>query len=866
MKSNHIRRGAYWWILRKELYQIAMNDPNIMESPDFWLLRRDLWSLWRRIFLFVGMFLIGLSSSVALSNEMEVKNGEIYAGDWDFSDSGPLKLSGEWQVIWGKLVDPEKFENEYEGDVFYIPSRWNDVDHPSMNGAFGVATFRVKLDLPEYGQPLSFHQISPHSAWRLFANGKQISANGKVSDQPGEHRSHYTSRIFPANSGKSELVLQVSNFSHAHGGPGHPPTIWVTQTLLRTLGSLSLYYALVLGILLSIGIFHLIFYLADRNHRGHGPVHLWFSLLCFIMVFRISGVIPYFHIYFADSAYWSDLRFPYASLFAAPAVYILFFQAVFPDQFPKRPTRWIIGLNFLLMATVLLTLEGFYTHLRDFSIGMNVFVILYSIIFTVKAMFDKQSGAAIILASNTIFLATAINDAVIYTDNGTGFDLTPFGILVLGIGYSYALLLRLQTTFQNARDTSSALEELNLDLEKQVKDRTRAFKSAAAKAENSAHDQAQFIAAASHDLRQPLHALAMFNSALRHKIGDDEAARLLDKQEHSIRNMGNLLQDTLDNARIEVSQKNPVWTPLELQQAISSVATGFDIQADKRGLQFEKELTPGQIVTDGGMLQRILSNLLENALKAAENKVSIAARIQDSSWNIVVSDDGPGIAKEDIDRIFESYVSLDIPTSEKQGGYGLGLFVVKNFSRLLGGSVRLESSPGKGTKFVLTLPTAPPDHRFAEQKTEVLNEITLEPGLMIVAIDDDVEILEAMKVMLDSWGCRTEIAEDGGQALQIIKRGIEPDLVIVDYHLFGENGIDVVTRLREQIPQLPAVIITGATEPVILEKIEAHGLSFLSKPIDPGALHHFLCSRKKDQMRDQTSDALIAKAASAAGE
>ncbi|GAB5488856.1 MAG: hypothetical protein Pars2KO_24260 [Parasphingorhabdus sp.] len=818
----------------------------------------------RNVLIVLGITLLLVGTETIA--QAQVENGELVNKDWDYGQDGALELSGEWQVIWGKLVSPQDFDKHYEGDLFRIPQRWNNVDHPRMNGAYGIATFRAKLDLPDYEKELSFHQISPHSAWKLFGNGIPIGANGTVSDQPGNHRSHYTSRVFPAYPGKSELVLQISNFSHAYGGPGHPPTIWDSQQLFRTLGFLSLYYALVLGILLAIGIFHLIFYLADRSHREHGPVHLWFSLLCFIMVFRISGVIPYFHIYFPESAYWSDLRLPYASLFAAPAVYVLFFRSAFSGFFPEKLTLAIIGLNVFLTFSVLVTPEGFFTHLRDFSIGMNLFVILYSVVFTVRAMIDKQPGAAIILISNMIFLATAMNDAVIYTDNATGFDLTPFGILVLGIGYSYALLLRLQTTFETARDTSVALEQLNLGLEQQVRERTRAFKSAAAKAENSAHDQAQFIAAASHDLRQPLHALAMFNSALRSKVKNVAAAKLLGKQNDSIRNLGELLQDTLDSARVETSQKTPLWAPLELQTIVAGVSSGFEIQAEKRGLEYLENINAGQLVTDGAMLQRILSNLVENALKAAKTSISVNANRSSSNWIIEVADDGNGIAKDDIDQIFESYISLDNRDSVDHGGYGLGLYVVKNFTKLLGGVVTVDSTVGEGTKFILEFPLAPPGYRHVEEEFEFVGNNIPVPGMKILAIDDEPDVLEAMKAMLENWECEIQTAQDGKQAEMHLKNGYVPDLAIVDYHLFGANGIQVIAELRQQIPDMQAVILTGATESKILTEIEALGLPYLSKPIDTRMLGNYLHRIQTRSAGDQTREAFMAKVASEAGE
>ena len=654
--------------------------------------------------------------------------------------------------------------------------------------------------------------------------------------------------------------MQVSNYSHAFGGPGHPPEIWDSQSLFQTLGLLSLYYALVLGILFAIGMIHLIFYLADRKHREQGPVHLWFALLCAVMVFRISGVIPYFHIYFPEAAYWSDLKLPYASLFAAPAVYILFFRAIFTDYFPRKLTLAIIAANIFLAMLVLLTPERFYTHLRDFSILMNVFVIIYSTVFTARAMLDKQPGAAIILTSNAIFLATAINDAVIYTDNASGFDLTPFGILVLGLGYSYALLLRLQNTFHGARQTSSALEELNLDLEKQVHDRTRKFESAAAKAENSAHDRAQFIAAASHDLRQPLHALAMFNAALKNKVKDKAGTKLIAKQESSISNMSNLLQDTLDTARADIGQKDPMWASLELEEMISDIAGRFEMQARNRGISISTDIQSGPIITDGALLQRVLSNLIDNSINAARSNVLLTSARQDNQWTITIVDDGRGIPRADIDRIFESYVSLRNRDNEDQGGYGLGLHVVKSFMMILGGKVRIDSSDSEGTVFVLSLPLAPAGHQSAPQDTIERGAMRPDAGLKLLAIDDEPDVLEAMTAMLDSWGCVIEMAQSSAQAAEIITDGFRPDLLIVDYHLVQETGIEAIEKLRALTkPGLAAVVITGATESGILRRIEAHGLPLLSKPVDPAALGRFL-------KQIQTSDALIAKAASEAGE
>ncbi len=788
--------------------------------------------------LFVGFFL-----APAQAQTVQVQKGVLSAPEWKFLDNSPLVISGEWEVIWGKLVRPTEFDAHYQGDLVIMPGRWNRNNTPDFKHSYGIATYRARLQLPSYNRDLAFHLISPNASWRLYIDDVLVGGNGVVSSNPKENQPNYTSRILPALAGQSVLVLQMANFSHAYGGPGHPLELWDRVVLQKRLDTMTFYYVLVLGILFSIGLFHLIFYLADRTNPSNGPVHIWFALLCLVLVVRVSGIIPYFHIYFPQSSYWSDLKLAYLSLFIAPAVYLLFFRAAFPKHFPVKTSRAIIVFSFVMALFVLVTPERIYSYTRDFSILLNVAVIVYSLVFTISAMRDKEPGATAILASNFIFLFTAVNDAVIYTDNASGFDLTPFGVLVLGIGYSYALLLRLQRAFHDARRTSSALERLNLELEKQVLDRTRAFKAAAARAENSAQEGAQFIAAASHDLRQPLHALALFNAALKRKIDDDNTAKLVEKQESSIHNLGTLLQDTLDAARVETKNKEPVWVSIELSVLLADIANGFEIQAEKQQTDLSFSCDAGELVTDPGMLQRVVSNLLDNALKAARKQVRVAAVYTPDAWHVTITDDGAGIAKEDAGRIFESYVSLSGEYPGSRGGYGLGLFVVKEFTRLLGGSIKIASTSQSGSAFLLKLPHRAVEVKNIAEHSETITNALSAPGLHILVIDDEPDILDAMKALLTAWGCECRLAAGLDQALAHLSSGFMPQFLIVDFHLFDTDGLTVIAKLCKHMREdVPALIITGATETSILAKIRSSGFSVLPKPVDPDQLSSVLRS------------------------
>ncbi len=798
-----------------------------------------------RKYIAISIMVIFMSASLSAcdttpqSPKPSAQKGNFLATDWVFKTKNGLEVSGEWEVIWGKLVAPEDFDAAYQGDYFQLPNRWNMQTRPEIDGSYGAATFRVKLNLPAYGPDLSFHMISPHSAWQIYVDGQAVHRNGVPSTDPNTFRPHYATSLFPAKDGQSTVVLHVANFSHAYGGPGHPLTVWDAQNLRKTLDFLSLYYVVTMGILLTIGLFHLIIYIADRKHRENGPVHLWFFLMCMVIVYRVSGAIPYFYIYFQDASYWASLRLSYISLLISPAVYLLFFKSAFPKIFPKRVTNFLIGLSLACTCIVLVTPETFYTHSRNFAILLNIFAVFYSLVFTARAWRQKEIGAGAILIANSAFFITALNDAFIYSDNSNGFDLTPFGFLILGMGYSYALLLRLQVAFRQAHTTSKALETLNAELEKQVKERTSSFKAAAAKARNSASDQAKFIAAASHDLRQPLHALALFNQAITRKIQKNvkpkTLADLIGKQEKSIRSLSDLLQDTLDTATLDSGQKIPNFTQINPKNLLTELARDFDVRARTRGITLTVKTDTGTLVSDKGMLKRVLGNLLDNALKAARTQVHITAAHTQTDWIFNVTDDGGGILPEDVKRIFAPYVSAE-DSPNTQGGYGLGLFVVNEFSRALGGHVNIEQSTKKGSHFVLTLPHKPNTHLEVQPKP-ANKKVFSHTGLKVLVIDDELDILGAVDILLSEWQCSVQTAHDVDAATVHIKAGFLPDILIVDYHLHTQSGLDAIADVRAIAKtDIPAMIITGATEPVILSEIETSGFSYLLKPIDPQAL------------------------------
>jgi len=792
-------------------------------------------------FVFIQMMLlVGCSGDAATVNRLP---GEINAIDWQPDRQRPLTLSGEWEVVWGELIAPENFDGKFNGDHFEIPGRWNRVTANGIERSFGAATFRLQLELSPYQGELALHLISPHSAWRLYVDNELVGQNGNPSTNPEEQVKHYVSRMMAMTPRSATLVLQVANHHHAYGGPGHAPVLWQSDQLRAFLDGMSLYYALVCGVLVTLGILHFTIY------RSHGPVghnrqaHFWFSLLCLILVYRVVGVIPYIHLYFGDHWVYGDLRAVYASLFVAPIIYLMFFRHVLPDQHQSR--WWLILSPFLVVPLVvtLLTDEHTYTGMRNYAIGANVIVVCLITWLSLRASALGEPGARIIFVSNLLFLATSVNDALVYTDNGNGFDLTPLGILVLGIGYSFALRQRLQRTLLEANQAKLNLEQLNEQLEDQVTERTRAYQAATKRAENNATEQARFIAAASHDLRQPLHALAMFTTALRRQTKNSNVAGLVEKQEASIASLSDLLHDTLDAARLEAGTTKPQLREVSLLDWLNALATDYQAKADHRNIVFSYSTCAGDIVTDPSLLRRAVGNLLDNAIKSAAHRVQLTVKKSNIGWQFIVTDDGPGIATEDYDRVFKPYVSLQ-PSAD--GGYGLGLHVVSQICRALDGQVSLSRDEADGMQVTILLPETnegvgrsfpivrAPRAEFA------LDSLDLQ-GLRVLAIDDEPLIGEALEALLAGWNCNVCVVRGLSSAKAHLKSQPHPDVLIVDYHLQGLTGLQAIEQLTGELTRdTPALIITGATETTIHERIQASGYPLLEKPIRAKDLGHAL--------------------------
>ena len=381
------------------------------------------------------------------------------------------------------------------------------------------------------------------------------------------------------------------------------------------------------------------------------------------------------------------------------------------------------------------------------------------------------------------------------------------------------------------------LQESYATLERKVEQRTHELAEA-----NLA--KSRFLAAASHDLRQPLHALNLFVPQLRSHAASDERNRIVDRVETVVAAMNEMFNALLDISRLDAGILTPTRTNFPVARLLARTETTFAGAAREKGLSLRVVPSSTWVHSDFILLERIVSNLVSNAVRYTQRgRVLVGCRRRDGQLRIEVWDSGPGIAENQRQNIFAEFHQLAAPGFDQHGGLGLGLAIVDRLSRLLEHPINLISNPDKGSCFIVAVPLVltptstvePPD-----LSPDWLNECR---GKLIAVIDDDAVVLEGMGGLLRTWGCRVVVASSTRAALTGLNEvDRPPDLVISDYHLLdGTSGIDAIDRVRRQFQaSIPAFLISADTSPERLRDARERGYYLLHKPVSPMALRAML--------------------------
>ena len=408
--------------------------------------------------------------------------------------------------------------------------------------------------------------------------------------------------------------------------------------------------------------------------------------------------------------------------------------------------------------------------------------------------------------------------------------LVPTALALLIIYLTLIMFLSGATVFKNLLETMEGRTrqaDLNTEL-----------RTALERAETANRAKTRFLASASHDLRQPLHTLSMFSAALQMRPLDPRSAEIAHNINIAMQELSTELDSLLDISKLDAGVIKVTPVECKVIDVLQSVQRIYQPVAKERGIQLQLQVDPTIAVqTDRALFERVVRNLVDNAIKYSDGgiitiltKMPVTTAPNGGLVQILIRDQGIGINELDLDQIFDEFFQIANPERSRAKGLGLGLAIVQRLCQLLEINVTVRSAPNAGSTFQLSMPA---------QRTAITNPAIAPPssihllrGRSILVIDDEQGVRDSMMAVLTEAGCKVVTTANAEQARLCIESD-QPDIILADLRLQGDtDGIAAIHYLRTQWPSIPAILISGDTEPAQIQAANRAQIQMLHKPVD----------------------------------
>jgi len=406
-------------------------------------------------------------------------------------------------------------------------------------------------------------------------------------------------------------------------------------------------------------------------------------------------------------------------------------------------------------------------------------------------------------------------------------------------------------SFQLRYEKEDLVKELTLQ-----KDKANSLRKDAESANTA---KSKFLAAASHDLRQPLHALTFFTEALEIDKDSPKQHRLVENIKHSVNVMESLFNALLDISKLDAGIVQPNMTSFSLDDFIQSIYNEFSVSNSRNDIQFDYINSASTddiqliVKSDVILLESIVRNLVSNAFRyTRQGRIWLKLASLEDALLLEVGDTGVGIPENQLDNIFEEYYQLANPDRDREKGLGLGLAIVKRLVNILQLGIEVSSKINQGSRFVITIPQGD----FREIKPEALvaaPTLKLPSSIKVLVIDDDKMVGESLSAILAKWGYDHRVASSGDEAGVIITdEAFSPDVILADHQLkHNKTGVESIIQIQTLIQsKIPAIIMTGDILPENLTVVTKNNIPILHKPVKPVQLRKFLlnCEASKREL------------------
>lgn len=549
--------------------------------------------------------------------------------------------------------------------------------------------------------------------------------------------------------------------------------------------------------------------------------------LCFTF---IGGAMGYFYLHL-------PFVLPFVSMLVCVNLYVLLSPRWHAGVPPSEEHRWARGhtLQMILIGMATAPVPWFFVSTHDPEVtALMAILIMVGCGLAMQSLWPMKAS----LFGYGIPMMGGLIGALLWHSDGVN-------LFLAAIGIAYLVFALRRGVLQNRQLTDALIlrfenESLAGRLGEQI-----------AATERASVEKTRFLAAASHDLRQPLHAIALFGSALQNALHSHPQQQNADRLMRAVNALGNSLDTMLDVSRLDAGVITPDIQPVALDAVLLSLNHVFLARAEEAGLQLRVKVSGVWVLSDPQLLQRMLSNLVDNALKyTVRGGLIVRARARGDEVWIEVRDTGIGIAAEQMERIFEEFYQVDNSQRDRARGLGIGLSIVRRLSRLLDHPVQVQSRTGRGTRFRVRVPAVdapvgpylPARLRLDQLPRMPAAPLAAATPRRVLLIDDEAEIRQAVIEALRPYAFDVQaVADEGTAALALSSAEMEGrpfELLLCDYRLAnGGSGLDAGLRLsRRNGSRIPLLLITGETAPERLQRVRESGVAVLFKPVEADRL------------------------------
>lgn len=769
---------------------------------------------------------------------------------WDFEKDGMVALDGQWEFYWDRLFTPADFSggNPIENLAFFsVPGLWGGIQlKQSPYSGDGFATYRLRIKMDPGPRNLAFRVGLIQTSYNIWINGELVGTGGIVGKEPEAAKPQAEVKIlrFAGTADAIELIVQVANYFQSRGGMRGNITLGTEDQIIKRQNRMIAFDLTLFGCLLFMGLYLIVLYTFRKADKSP----LYFGIVCLFMA--VSSVIhgladgAFYKFGIFNPNYTALTKLAYFCVTLGLPFFMLFLYELFPRQWSKRILGFFLGGLFLLHGLLLfLPVRAFCEYVIILEVLCLVAGVYMGYV-CAKAIIHKNEGAQFLAMGIGLALFSGFYDFLI--DNGIlhGPQLSNFSVLVCTFLISAFISWRFSRAFSAVKSLSEELTNANLELSRldRLKD--------------------EFLANTSHELRTPLSGIIGISESLLNGAAGRLSKRArfnLRTIASSARRLANLVNDILDFAKLRHKDVELKVQPLDIRSLAEGVLAVSAQLADRKGLELVNDIPAKipSILADEDRLHQIMFNLVGNAIKFTDSgKVRVSAAQTGSMVEITVADTGIGILRDRFDTIFQSFKQVDSGDARSFGGSGLGLSISRRLVELHGGTIAVDSDPGKGSQFSFTLPIGP-DPPATEHSHMISTAISdtgrYEPvsgwddpdlqqyehetnsgeDIQVLIVDDDPVNLRVASNHLTLEAISSRVVSNGIDALDLIGNGMVPDLVLLDIMMPKMTGYEVCEKLRQKYAsqELPIIMLTAKNRTSDLQKgFESGANDYLAKP------------------------------------